>query len=50
MNVQDLGRLSLGEWAATVRGWNSIHGNGSKSDAPSEGELEAAMLAARGAE
>ena len=49
MNVQDVGRLSLGEWAATARAWNHLHGGGSKSDAPSEDELEAAMLAVRGA-
>lgn len=48
MNVQGVGSLSLGEWVATVRGWNRLHG-GDKADAPSEEELEAAMLAARGA-
>jgi hypothetical protein len=49
MNVHDVGRLSLGEWVATVREWNRMRGNGSKADAPSEDELEAAMLVARGA-
>ena len=48
MNVQNVERLSLGEWVATVRAWNRMHGGG-KTDAPSEEEFEAAMLAARGA-
>lgn len=48
MNVHNVGRLSIGEWVATVKAWNRMHG-GDKSDAPSEEEFEAAVLAVRGA-
>lgn len=47
MGVPDVGRLSLGEWTATVRGWNKAHG-GDKPAPPSVEEFEAAVIAARG--
>jgi hypothetical protein len=47
MGVNDVGRLSLGEWTAICRAWNRAHG-GAKAEAPSDDEFEAAVLAARG--
>lgn len=47
MGVQNVGDLSLGEWAAICRQWNKAHGE-SKPDAPSDDEFDRAVLAARG--
>lgn len=44
MRVADVMSLSLGEWAAIVRGWNRAHSD--KVDPPTVEEFEAAMLAA----
>jgi hypothetical protein len=46
MQVQNVMSLSLGEWAAIMRGWNRAHSD--KVDPPSVEEFEAAMLAANG--
>lgn len=45
MGVADVMSLSLGEWAATARGWNRAHG---KEDVapPTVEEFQAAMVAA----
>ena len=49
MNIQDVGALSLGQWSAIARQWNKAHGKGSDpSNAPSDDEFDAAVLAARG--
>lgn len=48
MGVQNVGDLSLGQWAAICRGWAKAHGQ-AKAEAPSEAEFDAAVLAARGA-
>jgi hypothetical protein len=42
MGVQDPMSLSLGEWAATMRGWNKAHGK-EKVAPPTVEEFEAAM-------
>jgi hypothetical protein len=47
MSVPDVGRLSIGEWAAVVRGWEIAHG-AKKMRPPSEDAFENAVLAARG--
>jgi hypothetical protein len=47
MNIQDVGRLSLGQWAACVRGWNIAHGAATVAP-PTEEAFEQAVLAARG--
>jgi hypothetical protein len=46
MQVQNVMLLSLGEWAAIMRGWNRAHSD--KVDPPSVEEFEAAMMAAGG--
>lgn len=43
MGVHDPMSLSLGEWAATVRGWNKAHGKEEVAP-PTVEEFEAAML------
>jgi hypothetical protein len=47
MNINDVGRLSLGQWAAICRQWAKAHGE-STVEPPSEDQFEAAILAARG--
>lgn len=47
MNLQDVGALSLGQWAAICRGWAKAHGE-AKVDPPSEDEFDAAVMRARG--
>lgn len=44
MRVANAMSLSLGEWAAIVRGWNRAHSD--KVDPPTVEEFEAAMTAA----
>jgi hypothetical protein len=46
LRVANVMSLSLGEWAAIVRGWNRTHSD--KVDPPSVEEFEAAMMAAGG--
>ena len=48
MGVQDVGRLSLGQWGAICRQWAKAHGEG-KPDAPSDDEFDRAVTKARGA-
>ena len=48
MNIQNVGVMSLGEWAAVCRGWAEAHGGRSDTAPPSEDEFEAAVMAARG--
>ncbi len=45
MGVQNVERLSIGQWLAIVEGWNAAHAD--KPRAPSDGEFEAAMAAAK---
>ncbi len=47
MGIQDVGRLSLGQWMAIQRAWQKAN-SASKVDAPSEDEFEAAVMEARG--
>jgi hypothetical protein len=47
MGVQNVMSLSLGEWAATVRGWNKAHGK-EKVAPPSVEEFQAAMASSEG--
>lgn len=49
MGVHDVGRLSLGQWAAICRTWTRAHDQKANVSPPSEDEFEAAVLAARGA-
>jgi hypothetical protein len=46
MRVANVMSLSLGEWAAIVRGWSRAHSD--KVDPPSVEEFEAAMAGANG--
>lgn len=48
MNVQNVGALSLGQWAAICRQWNKAHGEKGDTAPPSEDEFDAAVMAARG--
>jgi hypothetical protein len=45
MGVSDVGRLSLGEWAAIIRRWNIAHAD--KPEAPTDDEFDRAVEAAR---
>jgi hypothetical protein len=45
MGVGDVMSLSLGEWAAILRGWNRAHTG--KVDPPTVEEFEAAMREAQ---
>ncbi|MCO6386240.1 hypothetical protein [Aliihoeflea sp. 40Bstr573] len=47
MNVANVGDLSLGQWAARVRGWNRAHGS-EENKAPSESEFDLAVEKAMG--
>jgi len=47
MAIPDVGRMSLGEFLAEVRGWNKAHGNNTQA-APSEDEFDQAVMRARG--
>lgn len=47
MGIPDVLKLSLGEYAAEMRGWNKAHGKDT-SVAPSEDDFDRAVLAARG--
>lgn len=47
MNVANVGDLSLGQWAARVRGWNRAHGN-EETKAPSAREFDLAVERAIG--
>lgn len=38
MGVPDVGLLSLGEWAAIVKGWSRAHGGG--PEAPTDQEFD----------
>lgn len=48
MQVQNVGRLSLGQWIAIRKGWDARHG-GEKAPAPTEDEFDLAVMRARGA-
>lgn len=47
MGVQNVGSLSLGQWAAICRAWNRAHGQ-SRTEAPSEDEFDLAVMRVRG--
>jgi hypothetical protein len=47
MHIADVGKLSLGQYAAIVRGWQKAHGE-QKIDPPSEDEFDRAVMSARG--
>lgn len=47
MGIQDVGRLSLGEWSAICRGWAKAHGENTVAP-PTEDEFDRAVAAARG--
>ncbi len=46
MGVQNVERLSIGQWLAMVEGWIAAHAD--KPRAPSDDEFEAALSAAKG--
>jgi len=48
MGVQNVGSLSLGQWAAICRHRTKANSE-AKPDAPTEDEFDAAVMAARGA-
>lgn len=47
MGIADVGVLSLGQWAACVRGWNRANGV-DEAKAPSEREFDLAVAQAMG--
>lgn len=44
MSIQNVERLSLGQWNVAVKAWNKA--NGAKPKAPSDDEFEAAVALA----
>lgn len=50
MGLSGVGDLSLGQWIATVAGWNKTHGGPQQVAPPSDDEFDKAVMAARGAD
>lgn len=48
MGIQDVGSLSIGQWAAKVRGWNKAHAPEGDLNPPTREEFEEAVARARG--
>lgn len=48
MGVQNVYDLSLGQWTATVKGWNKANGD-DKPAPPTESEFDLAVMQVRGA-
>lgn len=47
MGIDNVGDLSLGQWAASVTAWNKVHG-ATKAQPPTEEEFDLAVMRARG--